>query len=225
MTPSQSLGDRYAAFRGAVKNLDPTLSTNHDRSMKSAKPTKKAPVRKPVPARRAPSAIVRPSIAETLEVALTKTTEAGSLFAERLVDLRVNPEILQEDLASILTFGRIVKVAEAPEKSFDVFVKSVYAQREQEAGEGEKVRLDVEVGTRVLSWEDNRRVTPAWKDQAIRHAQILHAVANAFVANDREAMGTLLAPFMGSFDAKVWEEAIRRVTPKTGSLTPKIVEG
>lgn len=194
---------------------------------KSAKPAvRKAPAVRKEPARRAaPSAIIRPTIADILAVALTKTTDASEMFAERLVALQVAPEILQDDLANVATFGRVSKVADGPKDSFTAFAKSLYEQREREAGEGEKVRLPVEVGTRVLAWEDNRRVTPAWKDQAAKHAQILHAVAAAFATNDRESMGKLLAPFMGAFDQKVWEEAIRRITPKTGSLTPKIVEG
>lgn len=187
---------------------------------KSAKPA----VRK-APARRVPSAIIRPSIADVLAIALTKTTDASEMFAERLVALQAAPQILQDDLANVATFGRVSKIADGPKDSFSSFAKSLYEEREREAGEGEKVRLPVEVGTRVLAWEDNRRVTPAWKDQAAKHAQILHAVAAAFATNDRESMGKLLAPFMGAFDQKVWEEAIRRITPKTGSLTPKIVEG
>lgn len=192
---------------------------------------KKSPTSKPRPVKppswAAPSAIVRPTVLEVLEVALSRTTEASALFGERLVALQAEPTILQADLGAVVAFDRIGKVADGPSKSFKDWAKSLYEKREREAREAgqqdPKVRLDVEVGTRVVTWDDNRKVSPAWKEHAVKHAQILHAVSAALAAGEMDKVATLLAPFSGPFDQKAWEEAIRRSTPKTGSLTPKIV--
>jgi hypothetical protein len=157
----------------------------------------------------------------------SRTTEASAIFGERLVALQAAPTILQDDLGAITAFERIGKVADGPPKSFKEWAKTLYEQREREAREAgqqdPKVRLDVEIGTRVVAWDDNRKVSPAWKEQAAKHAQTLHAVSAALASGEMDKVETLLAPFSGPFDQKVWEEAIRRSTPKTGSLTPKIV--
>jgi hypothetical protein len=231
---STSFGNRYGRFRGSIKGLPADLAQNHDLHLaamkkpapvKKAAPAKSAPVKKSAPA--APSVIVRPTVLEVLEVALSRTTEASAMFGERLVALQATPTIRQDDLGAVTTFDRIGKVADGPSKSFKDWAKSLYEQREREAREAgqqdPKVRLDVEIGTRVVTWDDNRKVSPAWKEQAAKHAQILHAVSAALAAGKMDEVATLLAPFSGPFDQKVWEEAIRRSTPKTGSLTPKIV--
>ena len=227
-----TFGNRYAKFAGAAKGLPADLAQNHDHYLTMKKiPVKKAakPVRVTKPA--APSVIIRSSILDLLEVSLTKTTEASGMFGERLAALQVDPHILQDDLAAVAAFDRLGKVADAPPKAFKDWAKALREQREHEARAvnpavaNPEVRLNVQVGTRVLDWEDNRKVSPAWKDVATKHAQILHAVAAAFARSDRAALETLLAPFHGPFDPKAWEEAIRRATPKSGSLTPKIAGG
>lgn len=225
-----TFGERYGRFRGALKDLPSDLSRNHDRPMKTPPkklPKKLAPKAKPERVQ-APAAIVRVPLIQMLDKAMLHTRMASDQFAERMDVLRDEKAILQDDLSAVTGFEAIGKAAEAPVKLFKDFARALLVAREAEIvveATGQKPRLDVEVGTRVLTFEDNRKITPAWKDQAIRHAQILHAVAAAFVGGNREQIETLLAPFHGPFDLKVWEEAIRRITPKSGSLTPKIVEG
>lgn len=183
------------------------------------------------PVRVAPAAIIRPSVLELLEVSLTKTTEASGLFGERLAALQSDQRILQDDLSAVAAFDRLGKIADAPPRAFKDWAKALREQREHEAREANpmvvnpEVRLNVQVGARVIDWEDNRKVSPAWKTIATQHAQILHAVAAAFAQGNRESLEKLLAPFHGPFSSEAWEEAIRRATPKSGSLTPKIAGG
>lgn len=178
----------------------------------------------------APSVLVRPTIEQTLEVALTRTVEASQMFADRMIELQTDAKILQDDLANVRSFERIVKAADEPPTAFKGFTKSLLLQAEKLAkaanGPGAKPpRLDVEVGRMVLAFDDNRKVTVSWKEEAIRHAKILHAVSDALQSKNFDAMRTLLAPFAGAFDPTVWEAAIKAGKEKTGTLTPKIVEG
>jgi len=195
------------------------------------KPVKK-PVKKPAnePAGKSvPGVIVRPSLLDVLAVARSRTDEASGMFGARLEALRTSPSILQDDLAAVTAFDGIGKAAEAPSKAFMTFAAADFARREGEAraaGDVEpKVRLDVQVGRSVLSWRDNRRASPAWKDHAAKLAQTLHAVWASYSQGDSATVEALLKPFSGQFDQQRWEEAIRKATPKTGSLTPTIVEG
>lgn len=195
-------------------------------------PNKRKPVRVSgfVDKQHAPSAIVRPTIEQTLEVALSRTTEASQMFGDRLIELQTEAKILQSDLANVRLFERIGKAADEPTTAFKGFAKALLIQTERlsKAARGPDAappRLDVETGRMVLSFEDNRKVTVAWKEEAIRHAKILHAVSDALDRKDFQSMRVLLAPFSGTFDATVWEAAIKAGKEKTGALTPKIVEG
>lgn len=208
---------------------------------KSPKPAKVAKPKKPLLRdsfrNASPSIIIRPSVLEVLEVAASRTTEASSLFAERLLALQDRSvDVAQDDLAASARFAFIGKSADAPVKSLNALLNARFqdAEREQQATDIKSrladmpavpPRVGVEPGSRVVTFVDNRKRSPSWKEVAATHAQILHAVADALAKGDEAAMATLLAPFRGVFDRKRWEEAVLNATPKTGDLSPKIVEG
>lgn len=186
------------------------------------------PVAKPVPsAQRAPAAIVRPTFLEVLHVALTRTSEASAQFGDRLIELGSSREIAQSDLEATQLFGRVADTAEAPVKSFKSLVTQFRLEAEKAAGPDTKdpVRLNVGSGPRVLTFQDNRKVTLSWKDETMKLARLLFSVADAYAKGDVVSLKTMLAPFAGAFDEKLFEEALKRGKEKTGNLTPQIVEG
>lgn len=191
------------------------------------------PKPRPAPAVPAEPISARP-IEPLLLDAQEKTERAVTLFTDRITVVQRERQILQPDLATVALFERLHSTAAQPVKSFKGLAQALYAEAEKKAREdaglaesdpAPAVRLNVAPGTRVLAFEDNRRITPQWKEIAQEHAQILHAVAAAVEKGDKKALRTLLEPFQGVFNEKTWEEAIRRKTPRKGDLTPKIVGG
>lgn len=185
--------------------------------IKVAKPASPKPATsKPAP--RSDVQLVLPSMAEVMEVLQSRTTEAVTLFGERLLAMQTHARVLQEDIGYAAQFGGVAKTCAGANESFRSLLVTLRTAAPDE-------RLNVELGPRSLSWTDNRRVTLAWKDETMKLAQVLYAVAQAHRAGNGEQVEKLLAPFQGVFNEEVFEAALKKDKKPKGSLSVSIVEG
>lgn len=101
-----------------------------------------------------------------LDKAMLHTRMASDQFAERMDVLRDEKAILQDDLSAASVRGNR-QGRRSSGQTVQGLRACVFAAREAEIvveAAGQKPRLDVEVGTRVLTFEDNRKITPAWAE-------------------------------------------------------------
>lgn len=185
--------------------------------IKVAKPAKSKPPAKSEPVR-SDVRIVVPSMADVMAVLQSSATEATTLFGERLLAMQASARVLQEDIGYAAQFGRVAKTCDGANDSFRSLLVTLRTSAPDE-------RVNVEHGARSLSWTDNRRVTLAWKDETMKLAQVLYAVAQAHRAGNVEQVEKLLAPFQGVFNEEVFEAALKKDKKPKGSLSVAIVEG
>lgn len=184
--------------------------------IKVAKPAKSKPVKsEPV---RSDVRLVLPSMAEVMAVLQSRATEATTLFGERLLAMQTQARVLQEDIGYAAQFGSVAKTCTGANDSFRSLLVTMRTADPEE-------RLNVEHGSRSLSWTDNRRVTLSWKDETMKLAQVLYALARAHREGNAEQTEKLLAPFQGVFNEEVFEAALKKDKKPKGSLSVAIVEG
>lgn len=222
-TVSKSFGNRYGRFAGSIKGLPADLASNHDHYLAMKKPVlkvAKSAKSKPVKPDATPSdvRIVAPSMAEVMAVLQSRATEASTLFGERLLAMQTRASVLQEDIGYAAQFGSVAKTCSGASDSFRALCVTMRTADPAE-------RLVVEHGPRALSWTDNRRVTLAWKDETMKLAQVLYAVAQAHRTGNAEQVEKLLTPFQGVFNEEVFEAALKKDKKPKGSLSVAIVEG